>query len=218
MQSGELSALRPTMREIHCEQDDAIQAFLKWHESSKMRQPGLNGSNHESPCHYITISEVKRYLETPGRVEALLQSVFRNGTSIPEDADLIRQHYLRSLAILLLIGRGSMIHQFARHDSLQDRCLPHRSRPIDFPSSSDPSFFEDFSENQWQFCAKDLEYNMHRYAHKEDILPITNKAEIGKGGNAVIFRFNVHEEYNKLVPDRWEMPVRSCPIAKASVH
>lgn len=206
------------MREIHFEQDETIQAFWRWYRSPKTRQFGLTGSNHESRCQFITISAVKRYLETPGRVEALLKSVFPDVTSIPEDADLIRQHYLRSLAILLVIGKGPMIQHFAQYDSLQDRCLPHRSRPTDFPSSADPSFFERFSKEQWQFCAKDLEYNMHRYAHKEDILPITNKAEIGEGGNAVIFRFNVHEGYNKLVPDRWEMPVRSTPPAKASIH
>ena len=218
MQSFQLSALRPTMRETHSEQDEEIQAFWRWYRNPKTRQSGLNGSGHESHCDFIPISAVKQYLETPGRVEALLKSVFGDDTIMPVDADLIRQHYLRSLAILLVIGKGPMIQHFVQYDSLQDRCLPHRSSPADFPSSSDPSFFERFSREQWQFCAKDFEYNMHRYAHKEDILPITNKEEIGEGGNAVVFRFNVHEEYNKLVPPRWEMPVRSSPHAKASIR
>ena len=48
---------------------------------------------------------------------------------------------------------------------------------------------------------------MNLHLHKEEILPIIHKEEIGHGGNAVIFKITVDEEYNKLVPQRWKMPV-----------
>ena len=202
------------MRETHAEQGEDIQHFWAWYRSPKTRQPGLNGSGHGTPCEFIPLSAVQQYLGTPRRVEALLSSIFRDETNITIDADLIRHHYLRSLAILLIVGKGPMIQHFVKYRSLQDHYLPHRIRPADFPWSSDPTFFEHFSKEQWQFCAMDLEYNMHHDVHKDDIFPITLKAEIGCGGNAVIFRINVHEEYNKLVPHRWEMPVRSSSHAK----
>ena len=213
-----MPAARPTMHETYAEQDEEFQAFGRWYKSSKTRQCGLNGSSHGTSCEYVTPSTVKRFMGAEGRVEALLGSIFRNNEDTTMNADLIRQHYQISLAILLIIGKGPMIQHFVRYPSLQDRYLPHRNCPADFPFSSDATFFERFSKEQWQFCATDLEYNMDRYVHKEDILPFTNKLEIGSGGNAVVYQVDVHEEYNKLVPHRWEMPVRIEPSGYCSTH
>ena len=141
-------------------------------------------------------------------MEALLKSIFPNQTDVTIDADLIRQHYPRTLAILMLLWKGPLIQHFVQYRSLNDDHLPYHSRPEDFPFSSDPNFFERFSNEQWQFCAIDLEYNMHVRLHKEEILPIIRKEEIGHGGNAMIFRVDIHEEYNSLVPHRCQTPVR----------
>ena len=48
---------------------------------------------------------------------------------------------------------------------------------------------------------------MNLHLHKEEILPIIYKEEIGHGGNGIIYKIVVDEEYNKLVPQRWKMPV-----------
>lgn len=194
------------MRETQPEHDQEIQAFHQWVSLSETRRKGIGGSSHTTACDFIPRSAVKRYLGANHRVEDLLSSLFgKEASSI--DAEVIRQHYLRPLAILLLIGEGLMIKHFVHYPSLRDNHLPYGNRTKDFPLSSDPTFFERFSNHQWRFCATDLEYNMDLHLHEEEILPITDKQEIGHGGNAVIFKINIHEEYNKLVPENHKMPV-----------
>ena len=191
------------------EQYDPIQAFYRWIESSRIRQPGFNGSRHGSRCHFIPLSAVEEYFGAHNRVEGLLASLFDNAEIRIISPQVIRKDYQRTLAILLLIGKGSMIRLFVQYQSLQDYRLPFRSRPADFPASSDPTVFERFYKEQWQFCATDLKYDMNLRLHKEDILPIIHKEEIGHGGSAVIFKITVHEAYNKLSAPRWNtMPVR----------
>ena len=197
------------MPETQPDQDDEIQAFRRWIASSKTRRPGVGGSSHNTRCDFIPPSAVKEYLGANHRVEGLLTSLFGKEAIRTIDAEVVREHYVRPLAILLLIGEGPMIKHFVQYRSLQDHRLPYRNRPEDFPFSKDQSFFERFHNNQWQFCAADLEYNMNVHLHKEEILPIIHKEEIGCGGNAIIFKIVVDEEYNKLVPQRWKMPVRS---------
>ncbi|KAL8831869.1 MAG: hypothetical protein Q9191_000621 [Dirinaria sp. TL-2023a] len=188
--------------EIQAEHDSEIQAFLRWHSTT--RRPGIGGSNHATPYHFIPFSAVKEYLGANQRVERLLAALFVKNV----DAQYVREHYLRPLAILLLIGQGPMIQVFVRYLSLMDHRLPFRTRPEDFPRSSDSNLFDRFHSEQWQFCAADLEYNMDLNLHKEEILPITHKEEIGWGGNAKVFKIVVDKEYNKLVPHHWQMPER----------
>lgn len=197
------------MRETQPDQDDEIQAFHRWIASSTTRRPGIGGSSRVTHCDFIPPSAVKAYLGADRRVECLLTSLFGKEAPRTIDADVVREHYVRPLVILLLIGEGPMIKHFVQYRSLQDHRLPYRSRPEDFPFSSDPNFFKRFHDHQWQFCAAGLEYNMNLHLHKEEILPITRKEEIGHGGNAIIYKINVDGEYNKLVPQRWKMPVRS---------
>lgn len=195
------------MRETHSEEDVEIQAFWKWTTSPNTRRPGIGGSSHGTERHFIPQAAVKDYLGAPGRVEDLLAAIFRHEKSNTIDADVVRQHYLRPLAVLLLIGKGPMIKHFVQYPGLQDQYLPFRSRTDDFPFSVDATFFEKFFKKQWQFCATDLEYNFLLRLREEEILPITHKEEVGHGGNAVVFKIKVHEEYNKLVPQNWKMPV-----------
>jgi len=186
------------------EEDEEIQSFRKW--SSSSRRPGIGGSSHVTPCEFIPLSAVKEYFEANQRVENLLVSLF--GTEASRiDAEAVRNHYLRPLAILLFLGEGPMIKRFVRFRSLQDQHLPYRTLPKDFPKNADPNFFENFHKQQWQFCAAELEYKMDLYLYAEDILPVKHKSEIGRGGDAVVFEITVHEEYNKLVPPQWKMPV-----------
>ena len=200
--------LRQIMSQTQPEEDEEIQAFRKWISSSITRRPGIGGSSHVTSYEFIPLSAVQEYLGTNHRVDDLLTSLFGKEANRVIDAEVVREHYLRPFAILLVIGEGRMIKHFVQYRSLQDHRLPYRSRPDDFPISKDAGFFDQFYEQQWQFCAADLEYNMNLRLHKEEILPIIAKEEIGDGGNAVIFKIVIDEEYNKLVPQRWKMPVR----------
>ena len=196
------------MGEPQPEQDEEIQAFRRWFSSSETRRPGIGGLSHATLCEFIPFSAVQEYFAANHRLEALLTSLFGKEASKTIDADVIREHYIRPFAILLVIGEGPRIKHFVHYLSLRDECLPHRSCPDDFPFSEDIHFFAKFYEQQWQFCAAELDYNMNLRLHKEEILPITYKEEIDHGGNAVIFKIVIEEEYDKLVPQRWKMPVR----------
>ena len=196
------------MRDTQPEYDEEIQAFLRWIASPDSRRRGIGSSSRATQCEFIPPSEVQRYLNAGHRVECLLQSLFGKDDSRAMNAGIVREHYLRPFAILLCIGEGLMIQHFIHYPSLQDHRLPYRGCPQDFPFSPDPTFFERFQNEQWKFCAVEFEYNTNLHLHKEEILPITHIKEIGRGGNAVIHKIVVHEEYDKLVPQRWELPVR----------
>ena len=196
------------MRETQPEHDEEIQAFGRWIVSPNSRRRGIGSSNGATQCDFIPPSEIQSHLKAGHRVEDLLNSLFGKEDGRTIDADVVREHYLRPFAILLCIGEGPMIKHFIHYPSLQDHRLPYRGCPEDFPLSPDPTFFERFQNQQWQFCAAELEYNRNIYLHKEEILPIIDKREIGHGGNAVIYKIVVHEEYDRLVPQRWELPVR----------
>ena len=179
-----------------------IQAFWRWHWTT--RRAGVGGPDHAARCDFIPFSAVQEYFGASQRVERLLAALDAKKV----DAHHIRKHYLRTLAILILIGQGPMINHFSRYSSLTDKRLPFRTRPEDFPHSPDAEFFDKFHAEQWQFCVMALEYNMDLQLHKEEILPIIEKEEIGRGGNATIFKIVVDSDYNKLVPHRLKTPVR----------
>lgn len=200
------------MPETQAEHDREIQAFRRW--ISKTRRRGIGGSNHATQCDFIPFSAVKEYLGASNRVESLLASICAKHV----DAQVVREHYLRPLAILLLIGQGPMIEHFVQYRSLMDHRLPFRTCPEDFPHSADPELFSRFHIQQWQFCVADLEYNMDFHLHKEEILPIISKEEIGRGGNANVYKIVVEAEYNKLVPDRWKVPVMIVAPSKLLVE
>ncbi|KAL8792768.1 MAG: hypothetical protein Q9195_004655 [Heterodermia aff. obscurata] len=190
------------MPEIQAEHPSEIQAFWRWYLAT-VRQ-GMGGPDHAAGRAFIPLSAVQDYLGASQRVEGLLAALCAKHV----DAQYVREHYLRTLAILILIRQGPMINHFVRYSSLTDKRLPFRTRPEDFPHSADPEFFDKFHVQQWQFCVTDLEYKMDLHLHQEEILPIIEKKEIGRGGNATVFKIVVASEYNKLVPHRLKTPER----------
>lgn len=188
---------------IQGEDHSEIQAFWRWYENTRARCLGIGGPDHAAQRNFIPLSAVQQYLGASQCVEGLLAALCAENV----EAQTVREHYLRTLAILILIGKGHMIKHFVRYHSLKDERLPFRTRPEDFPHSSDAKFFDKFRRKQWQFCVTDLEYNMDLHLHKEEILPIVEKEEIGRGGNATVFKIVIASEYNKLVPHHMMTPV-----------
>ena len=135
-------------------------------------------------------------------------AVLNNNDRPAVDPAFVQEHYLESFAILLCIGQGHLIHHFQEYNSLRDQKLPYHTQPDDFPITK-PNIFEDFKQEQWQFCASKLEYNMNGRFKKEEILPITYKEPIGEGGSAIIYRIVIEEGYNSLHPSGHVIPVRS---------
>ena len=199
------------MRGTQSDYDEEVQSFHRWREDTG--QPGLDGQGPASKCSFIPRSAVKKYFEDTDTVERVLSTLLDE-----EDlhAGYIHSHYLRTLAILLCMGEGQMIKHFVKYTSLEDHRLPYRTRPEDFPRFSDHDrqikFFESFNKHQWQFCATGMAYDMDLDLHEDEILPITDKEEIGEGGNAVVYKITLHKDYDLLLPPNYKSPVRLCPV------
>ena len=179
---------------------EVLQAFHRWRFSQQTRQPGIGGHDSDTPYDFIPYAAVEEYLGAPGKVEKLLNALFGSPGDHAISPQYIREHYMRPFAILLSIGQGSMIQHWTRYPSLQDHRLPYLGKPEEFPTSTPDDFFELFKSHQWQFCPAKLAYNMNARLSTEEILPITHKEEIGRGGSAVIYKIVVFDGYNDLIP------------------
>lgn len=187
------------MPDYYAQHDDTVQAFHTWRSSPEAQSPGIRGPSLDLECQYIPKSKVEGYFDRPGAVDHLLDTVLDSRHRSSVTRDYVRDHYLRTFAILLCIGQGGSIYYFQQHSSLRDDKLPFRNRPSDFPVLQ-PDIFEDFKNAQWQFCASKLEYDMSDRFKEEDILPITRKEKIGEGGSAIVYKIVIDEEYNSLRP------------------
>ncbi|KAL9036137.1 MAG: hypothetical protein Q9180_004472 [Flavoplaca navasiana] len=187
------------MAEVQPESAPAVQAFLQWKAKPGIRRTGCRGSDNMIGFDYISQVDLQDYLTTE-RIKTLLQELFDNTNQSPPHAERVRSNYLRPFAILLAIGYGSMIRHFVERRELQDKSLPFPAEPEDFPKTSTHNLFQAFRNEQWQFCALPLEYDMRDDLADEYILPITAKEEISGGGSAILYKITVDEVYNKLKP------------------
>ena len=196
------------MVQAPAQHNEALQAFHKWKRSTEAQLLGTGGLHFETECPFIPRSKLEEYFGSHGRVEDLLDALLDSNHRPAVDPAFVQEHYLQSFAILLCIGQGHLIHHFHEYNSLRDQKLPYHTQPDDFPITT-PNIFEDFKQEQWQFCASKLEYTMNGRFKKEEILPITYKEPIGEGGSAIIYRIVIEESYNSLHPSGHVIPVRS---------
>ncbi|KAL8896162.1 MAG: hypothetical protein Q9207_007843 [Kuettlingeria erythrocarpa] len=186
------------MAESHAQHSDALQAFHRWRRSPEAQTPGLGGSDLDATA-FISQSKLEAYLAP--RVENLLVAVLKPEDRPAVTADYIRRYYLRTFATLLCINEGHWIYSFQQYRSLRDGKMPHMAESEDFPYTEDSELFKKFNAAQWQFCPKYLQYDMKDRFRPQEILPITGKTEIGRGGSATIFQITVDEAYNFLRPE-----------------
>ena len=175
----------------------AFQDFLRW--QYRIRKSGCRGPENIIGPTYISQNALEEKL-TEERIELLLEEIFQHRSRLPVNIDLVRTHYLRPFAILLSAGYGHMISYVVEHRSLQDRFLPFLSEPKDFPKPTTRNLWQEFYKEQWQFCAVKLKFDMNYNLENDDILPILEKTEVGRGGSAVLYIVIVAEAYNALVP------------------
>ena len=192
--------------------NEALQAFHTWKRSTEAQSSGIGGPQFETVCPFIPCANLEEYFRRYGRLEGLLDAVLDSSERPEVEPDYVRKHYLQSFAILLCIGEGRLIHHFQQYISLRDQKLPYHTRPDDFPITT-PDKFEFFKQEQWQFCASKLEYNMNGRFKEEDILPITYKDPIGEGGSAIIYKIVIEENYNSLRPSGHVIPVCSTSLS-----
>ncbi|KAL8649187.1 MAG: hypothetical protein Q9210_004551 [Variospora velana] len=187
------------MAQSYAQHSDALQAFHRWRLSAEAQTPGLGGGNLDTTS-FIPRSKLEAYLTSHHCVETLLDAVLDGRERPAVAADYIRQYYLRTFAILLCIDEAHWIYNFQQYRSLRDEKMPYDTRPADFPHTINSNLFERFQAAQWQFCATPFQYDMKDRFKRQEILPITSKTEIGRGGSATIFQIVVDESYNFLRP------------------
>ncbi|KAL8919647.1 MAG: hypothetical protein Q9208_006679 [Pyrenodesmia sp. 3 TL-2023] len=183
------------MAQSYAQHSDALQAFHRWRLSAEAQTPGLWGGNLDTTS-FIPQSKLEAYLTSHHCVETLLDVVLDGKERPAVAADYIRRYYLRTFAILLCIDEAHWIYNFQQYRSLRDEKMPYDTRPADFPYTGNSNLFERFQAAQWQFCAMPFQYDMKDRFKRQEILPITSKREIGRGGSATIFQIVSSQQPN----------------------
>ena len=193
-----IKSLRDSQPRLQPDHDTSIQNFLKWFESPDSSSIGCCGSENEEERIYIPIDKLREKLSRR-TVEDLLGALFDKGEISTPNVDVVISRYLRTFAILLCIGQGSMIRQFVNYRNLADDRLPLLQQPSEFPLSTQGNIFAAFYQQQWAFCASTLEYNMSLYIGPDEILPINQKEKIDEGGSSITYKIVVDKGYDRLV-------------------
>lgn len=195
------------VEQLQPDDEPVIQEFLS---EFGQRQPqtiwrrGRCGPDSTSEKLYVSEKALEARLDLE-RVRDLLHALFKNWDKPAPDAEYIRKHCLRTLAILICIGYGRMIHTFQQHPHLHDEKLPFHSEPQHFPSSTQANLFQMFYEKQWSFCALLMQYKMESRLSSHMILPVLQRSIIDEeSGSAILYKIQIDEDYNRLQPQNDE--------------
>lgn len=214
-------SLRNTLTMVDRQPDDdpVIQDFLQQFKISRsppIWRVGRSGHDNEVERKYVSLRTLQQVL-THERIENLLQVLFRGWDEPFPDAGIIRKSYLRSFAILLCIGAGRFIYHFKENHTLRDGQLPFYAPPHNFPTFTTRNLFAEFEEAQWAFCPFELEWDSSYNLGTREILPINSKSEIEDGGSAVVWRVEVDEDYDKLIPLKNDQPKNEHLVSLAQI-
>lgn len=171
-----------------------IQRFLAW--ESRVSRVGTLGPKNKDDAKYIPKSLHDAYFQSHQTVKNILDEL------LPTDhpnAYYVWCHYRWGFTILLSIGQGRMIGQFAEHPSLQDKHLPFPEQPpTGFPNGSDGNLFESFYERQWRYFPQELNYGMQGPIPSQVILPFRIIENLGRGVSADVNQIVVDDDYDHL--------------------
>jgi hypothetical protein len=177
-----------------------LQRFFQFVEDKS--QPGICADESKTAV-FLPETDLQEYFADDDQLLGILKLIFENPTTLPIRLRSIRSRYTKVFAILLCVDRGDYIPHFEHYDSLSDEKLPFDQPPDHFPSEiTAPSFFKDFQERQWRFCAPRLNFGRSKFWQPARVLPITSKEPLGTGGSATTFKIVVHPEYNELDANR----------------
>lgn len=150
---------------------------------------------------YVPLSALQEYW-TPAKILSVLRAFpDRPGVNV----GVIRRSCLRIFSTLVYTDREtvrSLADLFISHNITDDR-LPWSRRPSEWPDADfHNNFFDKIADNQWQFFPfhfhPDHLYN--RPISDHCVLPIDFKENIVHGNVASVCTFDIHPEYNDLVP------------------
>ena len=173
----------------------AIELFLSWVSEAAIL---TDVDRHDHDHLFVPYAALEDYFDRP-RVQQLLTAIFpETGSADLPSADQIRMKFLKTFAILLVIGEGSLIGHFIQ-SSWSDKSLPWET-PFGrrFPGYINPRIYRLFYDHQWEFCAAEFKFGLDESFSADIILPILFRSKISSGGSADVYRILVHESYNQL--------------------
>lgn len=179
-----------------------VQRFTGWCDKQKATTKGL-ASGSRSPTEpfiprHATVNYITRH------ANRLMEAVYNYDRKEAPATQYVVENCPLVLAILLNIGRGSLIAYFVQHESLYDKNLPFLSKPLHFCRHGNYDFFNEFYQAQWQFCAHVFtpSYGALVSIPQEKILPVTELTPIDQRSSSIIHKITVHHEHDGLLEDR----------------
>jgi hypothetical protein len=143
----------------------------------------------------VSMNRLRSYLN-----EERLRSLLLYVICPPGYQDAVRARYLAVFSILLSIDKGPYLPTFMHHDNMADAALPFLTCDA-WPEVS-KTIFKEFYSAQWEFCPKELvSGQLHDIWLDENIVvPFKEKVVLKDGEDSVIFKVELFEEYNHLIP------------------
>ena len=191
--------------------NDIFQDFLRFSDPERPKKdvwfPNPDDERWREECcdehskdldFFVPESQLREYFSR--NLNEILCAVSEETGTRPVESRLVRNGYLKIFAILLRINRGNFIRYFVKYDTLNDNKLPFERKPHDFPPETvdDPTFWTNFNDCQWMFCAPEIRYMSGFKWGERRVLPIVFKKPIGSGGSADTFMIRIHPDYNFL--------------------
>lgn len=180
----------------------AIEEFFLW-ESQTQVEVFVDLDTNEKAT-FVPLADIRTYFgaNDARNLTKILQEVFRT-KDLPIEPDLILQEHSAVFCILLRVGQGWLIEEFAYYEELSDRRLPFDSShpQQEFPMiDEDPSLLERFCEKQWMYCVPTFDSHMlHKRFGKQRLLPIIDQELSTTDGQATKRVVELYGPHNKLL-------------------
>ncbi len=182
----------------HADLDD----FFEWENQSCVEVVGDVTTSEKS--YFMPLETLRAYFAVDDcqKMNKILAEVFATRYP-PIDAEFILREHVAVFAILLGIGQGRFIEDFARYEELSDRRLPFDEThpPVGFPTlDEDPTFIQRFCEKQRMYCVPIFDAHMlHKHFGNGRLLPITSKEPHGDRASDQ-FVITIYGPHNRMVP------------------
>lgn len=190
------------MSQLKSHQTTRGQEALKWLDDNSLLSVAISAGPGQQ--RFVPSSLAREHF-TKDRLESLLEAVCPPGFQCRQiSLDIVNKGYVLIFLILLRLNEAAMIKEFLFHARFSDRYLPfdeHTRLPPGVPK-------EQFLLEQQPFCAVFIRQGEEHF-QSQSILPIMRKEEIAHGGSAIVYRIEIHPEYDKLerIP---VLDVRTC--------
>jgi hypothetical protein len=186
-----------------------VQEFLEWVDNNSCTgvifEPDDHGQTKQAK--FLPDRALQEFFDCKSthnfaKVQRLVAAASK-GSSVRVDARSVAHRCPKVFAILVMIGKAKYLNTFVTKDDLRDRRLPFRPEAHTlFPRlPNGKSFFDEFCQKQWQFCAEPLSYGLESLAFDKDrILPIIEMTKLDKhqGASAVVHKVRVHPDFDEL--------------------